>query len=215
MKYKLVIFDMDGTILDTLEDLANTANYALHTNGFPERTKDEVRQFVGNGILKLIERATPEGTTQEQIGKTFETFIEYYKDHKSDTTKPYPQIMELLIALKEAGHKLAVVSNKADQAVKDLCLEYFPNIFDAAIGERVGVAKKPAPDSVNEVMKELACAPEDTVYVGDSDVDVMTAKNANVTCIGVTWGFREKELLESTGANFIVFSATEIFEIVK
>lgn len=175
-KYKMLIFDMDGTILYTLEDLKNTTNYALNEHGFPERTLEEVRQFVGNGIHKLIERAVPAGTSDADIEAVFTTFEIYYKDHCMDTTRPYDGINDLLTKLRAQGYMTAVVSNKVDFAVQDLVKDFFVGQFDVAIGEREGVRKKPAPDSVYEVLKEFDLKKDEVIYIGDSDVDYATAK---------------------------------------
>ena len=214
MKYKYVIFDLDGTILDTLDDLADAANAALASQGYPQRTRDEVRMFVGNGIRKLIERATPDGVTEEEIVRTHEAFTAYYSAHCKDKTKPYDGIPELVAALKDKGIRSAVVSNKADYAVKKLCEEYFGDLFEISIGEREGIRKKPAPDTVFEVMRVLGAAPEETVYIGDSDVDVLTAKNSGIDCIGVSYGFRGREFLESHGAQVIADSVGELWEML-
>lgn len=210
MKYKAVIFDLDGTILDTLEDLADAVNFALRQSGLPERTIDEVRAFVGNGIRKLIDRAVPEGMPVEKTDKVFADFRDYYAVHCADKTKPYPGIMELLSELKAKGVKLAVVSNKADDAVKVLCEQYYKGIFDIAVGEREGIRKKPAPDSVLEVLKTLGLAKHETVYVGDSDVDVETSGNAGLEHIAVTWGFRDFSFLQEHGARVFVSKPEDI-----
>ena len=174
MRYKLAVFDMDGTILNTLEDLADSTNYALKANGLPERTIDEVRRFVGNGIRLLIERAVPADSEPE----LFETFKKYYKTDCAVKTRPYDGIKEVLVSLRKAGCLTAVVSNKADFAVQDLCKDYFDGLFDFAVGEREGIKKKPAPDSVYEVLTKLKTKKEDAVYIGDSDVDFATSVNA-------------------------------------
>lgn len=205
---------MDGTILDTLQDLADTMNHALQINGFPVRALDEIRQFVGNGIGKLVERAVPNGTSEEEIKAVRRDFDRYYKVHCADTTCPYDGIPELLADLKANGCKTAVVSNKADYGVQELCKEYFDGIFDAAVGERQGIARKPSPDSVNEVLKLLNCSKEESVYIGDSDVDIDTAKNAGMDCIVVGWGFRDKDFLLSKGAETYVAEPEEIFHII-
>ena len=210
MKYQLAIFDLDGTLLDTLEDLADSVNYIMNEFGYPERTLKEVRSFVGNGIRKLLERSAPTGTPAEEIDRMFEQFMEYYGAHCADKTKPYDGIMELLDALKEQGIKLAVVSNKADYAVKALCEQYFSGIFDEAVGERVGIARKPAPDTVNEVLKSLQIEKSQAVYIGDSEVDVQTAQNAEMDCIAVDWGFRDREVLIEAGAERIVSTPAEV-----
>ena len=215
MKYMIAIFDLDGTILNTLEDLADSTNYALKTCGYPERTMDEVRQFVGNGIRKLMERAVPEETPVEEIDRVHETFTAHYKVHCADKTRPYDGIMELLQNLKKDGCKLAVVSNKADYGVQELCKQYFDGVFDFAVGEREGIRKKPAPDSVNEVLKTLGCSRDRAVYIGDSDVDIQTAANAQMDHIIVEWGFRDVPFLIAKGAKVLVEKPEEILEIVE
>lgn len=212
MKYQLAIFDLDGTLLDTLEDLADSTNYVMRSFGYPERTLAEVRRFVGNGIRKLLERSAPNGTPSEEIDRMFEQFKEYYGAHCADKTKPYDGIMELLASLKKKGVRLAVVSNKADYAVKALCEQYFCGCFDKAVGERTGIARKPAPDTVNEVLKNLKIDKSNAVYIGDSEVDVQTAKNAELDCIAVDWGFRDKKVLKEAGAETIVSTPAELFE---
>lgn len=214
MKYQVVIFDLDGTLLDTLDDLADSVNYALGTEQLPERTREEVRRFVGNGIRKLIERAVPAGTTEEVTDYVFEVFKDRYKVHCADKTKPYEGIIELLCRLKENGVKTAVVSNKADFAVKELCERYFPELLCEAIGERTGIARKPAPDTVNEVLRLLNVDRTQAVYIGDSDVDVETAKNAGMDCIAVDWGFRDAEVLCSAGAEVIISDAVQLEEVL-
>lgn len=212
---KMLIFDMDGTILYTLEDLMNSTNYALLEYGYPIRTLDEVRQFVGNGIHKLVERAVPEGTPKDRIEDVFETLEKHYKIHCMDTTKPYNGIIDLLKKLREKGFQTAVVSNKVDFAVQDLVDDFFRGLFDIAIGEREGVRKKPAPDSVYEVMKAFHLAKEDVVYIGDSDVDFETAKNAGVDYILVEWGFRDRSFLESLGASVFAKKPEDILNLVQ
>lgn len=212
MKYQLAIFDLDGTLLDTLEDLADSTNYVMRSFGYPERTLAEVRSFVGNGIRKLLERSAPEGTSEEEIDRIFEQFKEYYGVHCADKTKPYDGIMNLLHRLQEQRIKLAVVSNKADYAVKALCEQYFPGIFDEAVGERVGIARKPAPDTVNEVLMNLQIEKAQAVYIGDSEVDVQTARNAEMDCIAVDWGFRNAEVLKEAGAETIVSTPENLFK---
>ena len=204
MKYQLAIFDLDGTLLNTLEDLADSTNYIMRSFGYPERTLAEVRSFVGNGIRKLLERSAPNGTSAEEIDRMFEQFKEHYGAHCADKTKPYDGVMELLNELKKQGVKLAVVSNKADYAVKALCEQYFPGLFDEAVGERTGIARKPAPDTVNEVLKNLQMEKSQAVYIGDSEVDVQTARNAELDCIAVDWGFRDASVLKEAGAEWII-----------
>lgn len=212
--YKLAVFDMDGTILDTLEDLKDSTNFALEKCGYPTRSYDEVRRFVGNGIRKLIERAVPEGLTTEQIDRVHEVFTEHYKVHCADTTKAYDGIKPLLEKLRASGVKTAVVSNKADYGVQELCREYFDGLFDYAVGEREGIRRKPAPDAVNEALRVLGMSKSEAVYIGDSDVDFETAKNAELPCISVLWGFRDEEFLREKGATLFVRDPAEIYDII-
>ena len=212
--YKLAVFDMDGTILDTLEDLKDSTNFALEKCGYPTRSYDEVRRFVGNGIRKLIERAVPEGLTTEQIDRVHEVFTEHYKVHCADKTKAYDGIKPLLEKLRASGVKTAVVSNKADYGVQELCKEYFDGLFDYAVGEREGIRRKPAPDAVNAALRVLGIDKSEAVYIGDSDVDFETAKNAELPCISVLWGFRDEEFLREKGATLFVRDPAEIYDII-
>ena len=214
MRWQLAIFDLDGTILNTLEDLADSLNVALRKAAYPERTLDEVRRFVGNGIRKLIERGVPAGTETADVDRVQKDFMAHYQAHCADKTRPYPGVEELLLALRAAGYRTAVVSNKADVAVKPLCQDYFPGLFDAAVGERPGILKKPAPDSVNEVLRLLNVSREQAVYIGDSEVDVQTAKNAGMAGILVDWGFRSRAFLQEQGAKTIVSSAKELKKLL-
>lgn len=208
MKFELAIFDMDGTILNTLEDLKDSLNIILKKYGFKERTLEEVRCFVGNGIAKLIERAVTEECSEEQRLRMYQDFMAYYKDHCAEKTKPYEGIVSLLSDLRKSGMKLAVVSNKADIAVQELCIQYFEGLFDMAAGEKAGVAKKPAPDMVEGVLDRLGILKERAVYIGDSEVDVETARNAGLHLCAVQWGFRDADVLKKQGADRI-FEDTE------
>lgn len=210
MKYSAAVFDMDGTILNTLDDLAAATNYSLAQNGLPERTTDEVRRFVGNGIQKLIERAVPAGAGNDMIVRVHEAFTSYYSHHCTDLTKPYDGISGLLSFLRAGGCRTAVVSNKDDYAVQTLARVYFPAQFDAVVGVRQGMQKKPAPDTVFEVMKQLGVAPSSCVYIGDSEVDIQTAKNAGIPCISVSWGFKGRKFLEEHDAACIADTAAEL-----
>lgn len=214
MQYQLAIFDMDGTILDTLDDLTDSVNFALVQSGFSKRSREEVCCFVGNGIRRLLERAVPEGTEVGEIDRVHKVFREYYKEHCAEKTKPYIGIYELLQELRQAGCKTAVVSNKADFAVQELCRKYFDGLFDAAVGEREGIFRKPAPDSVLEILRLLEVEKKDALYIGDSDVDIETARNAEIDEIAVEWGFRQRDFLEEKGAKRIVSSPKEIAKIV-
>ena len=214
MKYKFAIFDLDGTILDTLDDLTDALNYALRNSGYPKRSKDEVRQFVGNGIRRLIELGVPECTPEAEINKVHSCFTDFYRCHCEDKTKAYDGITNMLEQLKDIGMHLAVVSNKADYAVGRLCEKYFSGIFDAAVGEREGIRRKPAPDSVNELLRTFGYRREESVYIGDSDVDMKTAQNAGVKSIGVAWGFRGEEELKSAGADYIIRTPQELVNLL-
>lgn len=210
MKYGLIIFDMDGTTLNTLEDLASSLNFALEGAGLPHRSLAEVRGFVGNGIRKLVERGVPAATPAETTESVLACFTEHYKLHCSDRTKPYEGITDLLRALRAAGRATAIVSNKADYAVQALCAEHFPGLFDAIAGEKPGVRKKPAPDTVNSVLRQLGADHRAAVYIGDSEVDIETAKNAGMDCISVAWGFRTRAELMRSGATKIVSAPADI-----
>ena len=212
--YNTVIFDLDGTILNTLEDLADSVNYALGSFGYPLRSIDEVREFVGNGIKKLIERAVPCGTDEQQTDKVLDVFKQHYGQNSDIKTKAYDGICEMISNLKKAGIKTAVVTNKAHFAAVPLCKKYFDGLIDVTIGEREGVRKKPYPDSVFEAMEQLGASKQNTIYVGDSDVDINTAKNAGVDCVCVDWGFRSREFLIKSGATSIVSDAQSLYEFI-
>lgn len=207
--------DLDGTILDTLDDLTDALNYALRNSGYPKRSKDEVRQFVGNGIRRLIELGVPECTPEAEINKVHSCFTDFYRCHCEDKTKAYDGITNMLEQLKDIGMHLAVVSNKADYAVGRLCEKYFSGIFDAAVGEREGIRRKPAPDSVNELLRTFGYRREESVYIGDSDVDIMTAENAGVDCISVDWGFRSRDFLRKSGAAAIASNSLQLYRLLQ
>ena len=213
MIYKTVIFDLDGTLLDTLQDLHNSVNAALTAYGLPCRSIDEVRKFIGNGIAKLIERAISVKNYPHFEG-VLSAFKTHYGAHCKEKTQPYDGILELLKTLQRAGIKTAVVSNKADFAVKLLAEEYFGGLLLDAVGENEaeGVRKKPAPDSLFAVMEKLKAEKGNTVYVGDSEVDIQTAKNADIPCISVTWGFKDREFLLENGAKILVDTPSEILK---
>lgn len=214
MKYKVVIWDLDGTLLDTLQDLANATNYALKTWGLPERNIDEIRQFVGNGVRMLVTRAVPQGEEHPHFEEIFDTFRKYYVEHCQENTGLYPGIAETLVALKERGVRMAVVSNKLQSGVTELYDYWFKDTIEVAIGEREGISRKPARDMVDIALNELGVSADDAVYVGDSDVDVMTAKNSGLPCISVLWGFRTKDFLMEHGANLFVSRPEEILDII-
>ena len=203
--YKTYIFDLDGTLLDTLQDLADSVNYALRQFGMPEHSLDDIRRFVGNGVRLLIERAVPDGAQNPQFEEVFATFRQYYMQHSLDTTRPYDGIVEAIHELTLRGCRLAVVSNKMMAATQELVAHFFPDI-EVAIGEHeaAGIRKKPAPDTVFEALRQLGTSPDNTVYVGDSDVDIATARNSGLPCISVLWGFRDRPFLEAHGATTFI-----------
>ena len=215
MKFDTVIFDLDGTILDTLADLRDSVNFALEKNGLPCRSTDEIRAFVGNGIRLLIERAVPLNTEKEVVDKCFADFKEHYKNNSANLTKPYDGVVDVLYRLKSKGVKLSVVSNKADFAVQTLVKKYFDGVFDFAVGEKEGVRRKPFPDSVLTAMHCLGAHKDTTVYVGDSEVDVETASNSAIPCVAVTWGFRDKQVLECLKPEYIIDNPEEIIKIIE
>lgn len=190
-----ILFDLDGTLLDTLEDLLDATNYALGVHGYPPRTLAELRRFVGNGAYNQMRLSIGEGASPEEIQKVLETYKPYYTQHCRIKTKPYPGVLEALGQLKEK-YPIAIVSNKPDSAVKELCREHFPGVY--TLGELPDCPRKPAPDMVFKAMADIGA--ERCVYVGDSEVDVITAKNAGVPCLSVLWGFRDREDMEAAGA---------------
>lgn len=210
--YKAVIFDLDGTLLDTLGDLHAAVNHALRAFGFPERSIDEVRRFIGNGVVKLMQRATPENTDEETDRKCLDAFREYYLIHMRDMTAPYEGVITLLEKLRAKGIKTAVVSNKFHQAVYELCLDYFPGLIDEAIGVSVESERKPSPANVYKALEKTGVTADECIYIGDSEVDVQTSHNAGIKCIGVTWGFRDRAELERAGADIICDSCDDILK---
>ena len=214
MKYKIVIFDLDGTLLDTLQDLDISTNYALEFFGYPKRTTEEIRQFVGNGIEKLIERATPANISVNERKRVLDCFKSHYAKHCEDHTAPYEGITELLENLTAKQLPIAVVSNKIDSAVQSLCHKYFGDCFAFTIGEREGIRRKPYPDSVLEVLAKAQISPSDAIYIGDSEVDILTARNAGTDMICVTWGFRDKDFLLKSGAEFFANSTVQLEKLL-
>ncbi len=212
MKYKAVIFDMDGTTLDTLEDLLGALNHTLGRFGFPLHDLREMRGYVGNGIRRQIEQGAPAGTPAETIDRMLPVFMEYYKVHGAEHTHPYEGIPELLRHLRDRGIRTANVSNKADVSVRRLTEVYFPGLFEVSVGEKEGVRRKPAPDSVLEVLRIMGLSVSDAVYVGDSEVDIQTADRAGMDRIIVGWGFRDREDLLRDGADRVFGSPREVEE---
>lgn len=212
MKSQACIFDLDGTLLDTLQDLANSVNIALEDFGQPVRTVEEVRAFVGNGVRKLMQRAVLEGTDEDLGERIYERFLEVYDREKNHYTKPYDGILELIALLKARGIACAVLSNKNDDAVVALCEAHFPNCFEFTQGMRLGVAPKPAPDALFALCTRMGINPEDAVYIGDSEVDVKTAQAAGMRLVAVTWGFRSREMLAKAGAKEMIDAPRELIE---
>ena len=214
-KYDTVIFDLDGTLLNTLEDLADSVNYTLTKYGFPCRKLTEIRNFVGNGVARLMELSIPNGINNPQFEKCVAELQQHYSGNMQNKTKPYEGIMELLKELSKENYKLAIVSNKFDTAVKELNRFYFGEYITVAIGESKNISRKPAPDTVFKALEELGTAADRAIYVGDSEVDVLTARNSGIVCIGVTWGLRDRNLLEQKGADYIIDKPEKLLEIIQ
>ena len=196
----LLIFDLDGTLLDTLDDLAASLNYALTCCGLPARSRDEVQSFIGNGVRLLVRRALPESADAETEQRVFAAFADRYREHCADLTRPYAGVEDMLRQVRQAGFATAVVSNKSHREVQALCRRFFPGLLDMAAGERPGLARKPAPDLPRLVLEELGFRPEQACYIGDSPVDIETAVNAGTDCVCVSWGFRSRRELIRAGA---------------
>lgn len=214
-RYDTILFDLDGTILDTLRDLHASVNFALRRQNKPERSLDEVRAFVGNGVRMLMVRAFPGGSEAPGFEEALQDFRGHYAVHCRELTRPYAQIPELLNELRSRGFRMAVVSNKTDAEVKSLCREFFGGMFQTAIGEREGVRRKPAPDTVFQALKELGSEAGSTLYVGDSDIDLATARNAMLDCVSVTWGFRSAEQLRQAGAKTLIDAPLQLLELLE
>lgn len=212
--YKAIVWDLDGTLLNTLTDLAASVNASLSANGLPARTTEEVRRFVGNGIPNLIARAVPAGTDEKKEAAVLASFLSYYTEHMNDHTAPYQGILPLLDDLRKKGVRMAVVSNKADYATVELARLHFGDRLDAAIGAREGVPKKPAPDGVFTALETLGVLPAEAVYIGDSEVDVETGANAGMDVIAVSWGFRDVDTLRAAGARTICDTVAALAELL-
>lgn len=212
MKYKAALFDMDGTILETLEDMNDAVNYTLAHFGFEGNTLAETRAYVGNGAARLIRLSLPEGTDDETLNIVLTFYLDWYDKHARIKTAEYDGITDMLTALKAAGMKLAVVSNKPDSTVQELTEYFFKGVFESAVGESEKVRRKPAPDSVNAAAEHMGIAKCDCVYIGDSEVDILTARSAGMDCISVTWGFRDREMLIENGAQKLVDTVRELKE---
>lgn len=213
--YKAAVFDLDGTLLNTLDDLADAVNRALSEFGYPPRMRKEVRAFVGNGVRLLVSRALPQGEDNPDFERVFAFFRTYYTAHAQEKTAPYPGICDTLTALRAEGVRIAVVSNKLEEAVSALCRDYFGELVEVAVGDLVGRPRKPEPDGVFAALAALGVSAEETVYIGDSDVDVLTAHRAGLPCIGVLWGFRDEDCLVAAGADHLVSDAAALRAVIE
>lgn len=211
---RAVVFDLDGTLLNTLDDLAGAVNYALTLHGYPTRTIDEVRRFVGNGIANLVHRALPDGVDTESEAATFADFRAYYAEHNLDLTAPYEGVQEMLAALAARGIKMALVSNKIESAVESLRQHFFADTIEVAVGDNLVRPRKPAPDGTYAALDALGVTPDEAIFVGDSEVDVDTARNAGMRLLAVTWGFRDVEILREHGATLFADTPAEAVEIL-
>ncbi len=212
---KAVVFDMDGTILNTIDDITAAVNHTLAINGMPSRSVDEVKRFVGNGLFRTLELSVPEGTSREYVEGIYEDYVAYYKGHSSVHTSPYNGIVDSLRLLKNEGYKLAVVSNKRQEAVDELCERFYKGLFDISLGDCEGMAKKPAPDMIERVLDFYQIKADEAVYVGDSEVDVMTARNSGLDGVFVLWGFRDRKTLVENGATIIVETPDMMVEAIR
>lgn len=216
MKKRLAIFDLDGTLLDTIADLTNCCNHALEAFGHPTHTAEEYRMMVGRGIPNLIRSSMPEALREDEdaFTRVLTVFQRYYNVHSADFTRPYPGVTELLEAIRKGGVKTAVLSNKAHVFAVPMVEGYFPGLIDLTLGKREGVPLKPDPAAVGHIMAHFALERADCVYIGDSDIDMQTGRNAGLFTVGVTWGYRTKDILESAGASVIVDKVEDLISIL-
>lgn len=212
--YDTIIFDLDGTLMDTLYDLFLSTNYALRKHNLPERTYEEIKQFVGNGIKVLIEKAIGENH-QDKLEEVLNDFTKHYEIHKMDNTKPYPKIIDLLKKLKDLNYKMAIVSNKYNEAVQEICYPLFHEYMTLYLGETSKLKRKPAPDMVFEAIKKLNSKTENCLFVGDSETDILTANNAHMDVCGVDWGFRGIEKLKKLKVNYLIKSPMDLLDILN
>ncbi len=214
MRYDTVLFDMDGTLLNTLDDLHTSVNELLAREGFSPRTKDEIRLALGNGAKRLLQASLPEGVDDAELERYLRLYKPIYEKNMSKNTRPYDGILDMLRALKQSGIKTGVITNKPDYACAALCDSMFEGLIGEAVGDRPDLVRKPAPDSVFIILERLGSRAENTLYVGDSDVDILTAKNAGLTSVGVSWGYRDEQLLKDTGADYIIYRPAELLKII-
>lgn len=215
MKYTTIVFDCDGTLLDTLTDLRNAVNYVLRAHDLPERSVPEVKAALGNGVAHLLSQSLPASISEAEFNTYLDEFKAYYGEHLQDYTAPYPGMLDVLDILRAKGYKLAIVSNKIQEGITPLNKEYFGYRLPVAIGECPGLQRKPAPDMVLQALKELGSTQDESIYIGDSEVDVATAKNSGLLCIGVTWGFRDEQLHKDLGVKYIARKAEDIVTIIE
>ena len=215
MKYTTIVFDCDGTLLDTLTDLRNAVNYVLRAHDLPERSVPEVKAALGNGVAHLMRQSVPASISEAEFNTYLDEFKAYYGEHLQDYTAPYPGMLDVLDTLRAKGYKLAIVSNKIQEGITPLNKEYFGDRLLVAIGERPELQRKPAPDMVLQALKELGSTQDESIYIGDSEVDVATAKNSGLLCIGVTWGFRDEQLHKDLGVKYIARKAEDIITIIE
>ena len=215
MKYTTIVFDCDGTLLDTLTDLHSVVNYVLRAHDLPERSVPEVKAALGNGVAHLMRQSLPASISEAEFNTYLDEFKAYYGEHLQDYTTPYPGMLDVLDILRAKGYKLAIVSNKIQEGITPLNKEYFGDRLPVAIGERPGLQRKPAPDMVLQALKELGSTQSESIYIGDSEVDVATAKNSGLLCIGVTWGFRDEQLHKDLGVTHIARKAEDIVTIIE
>ena len=215
MKYTTIVFDCDGTLLDTLTDLRNAVNYVLRAHDLPERSVPEVKAALGNGVAHLMRQSLPDSISEAEFNTYLDEFKAYYGEHLQDYTAPYPGMLDVLDTLRAKGYKLAIVSNKIQEGITPLNKEYFGDRLPVAIGERPGLQRKPAPDMILQALKELGSTQDESIYIGDSEVDVATAKNSGLLCIGITWGFRDEQLQKELGVKHIARKAEDIVTIIE
>ena len=214
MSYNTLIFDLDGTLLNTLDDLTNSINYSLNKLNFPPRSSEEICSFVGNGIEKLIELSLPEKTSYDQFAKCLFIFQKHYSENMKNKTRPYNGIIDLLQYLKENNYNMAIVSNKFQEGVTDLNNYYFSDYIDVAIGKSPEMRKKPYPDTILAAIDKLGASKENCLYIGDSEVAIKTAQNTKIKCVGVDWGFRGKDLLQELGADYVIDTPHDLISII-
>lgn len=211
---KLVIFDLDGTLLYTLEDLTNSVNYALELCGYAKRSLEEISTYVGNGVEQLMRQAVPASLDEQDFARCYQSFKEYYSEHCCEKTRPYDGVMETLKLLKSRDVKVAIVSNKFQDAAEDVCEHYFEGLYDIVVGESDKCRRKPAPDGIDMICEKYGVEKDDVLFFGDSEVDIMTAENAGVYCVSVLWGFRDREFLAKNGAKVFVSNPLDIVDII-